>query len=134
MKAILLPIHPKWAAMIYAGVKRYELRKNEPRDEEFLRQPARPVFLCETGTGLVTGTCTFEAATRCTEAADAAFYSTVPVEQVLDYGTGRDGKYHLWRISEAGRLSLPAPVTLFGVDKVPQGWRYVTVGEDGAPG
>lgn len=128
MKGILLAIRPNWSAMIYAGVKRYELRKNEPGDCEFLRQASRPIYLYESGTGLVTGMCNFEAATRCSEASDAAFYSTVPPEQVVRYGPGRDGKYHLWRVSGAGRFSTPMPVSMFGISRAPQSWCYVEVG------
>ena len=128
MKGILLAIRPNWSAMIYVGVKRYELRKNEPRDKEFLRQIDKPIYIYETGIGLVTGMCAFEAATVCTKASDAAFYSTVPPEQVVQYGPGRDGKYHLWRVSGAGRFSTPLPVTLFGLARAPQSWCYVEVG------
>ena len=125
MKGILLPVHPQWSAMIYAGVKRYELRKNEPRDKAFLRQTERPVYLYETGTGLVTGMCFFEAARVCEMATEASFYSCVPTERVLKYGTGRDNKYHLWLVSDAGRFGTPLPVTLFGVSRAPQSWCYV---------
>jgi len=128
VKGIMLAIRPNWASMIYAGVKRNELRKSEPRDKEFLRQPERPIYLYETGTGLITGMCNFEAATVCTKASDAAFYSTVPPERVLQYGPGRDGKYHLWSVSGAGRFSTPLPVSLFGISRAPQSWCYVEVG------
>lgn len=127
MKGILLAVHPQWAAMIYAGVKPYELRKNEPRDKEFLLQNEKPVYLYETGTGLVTGMCSFETATVCDMATEASFYSKVPTERVLKYGTGRDDKYHLWRVSGAGRFSTPLTVTSFGLARAPQSWCYVEV-------
>lgn len=128
MKGILLAVRPNWSAMIYAGVKRYELRKNEPRDKGFLRQIDKPIYIYETGTGLVTGMCAFEAARGCEMATEASFYSKVPTERVLKYGPGADGKYHLWRVSGAGRFSTPLPVTLFGLARAPQSWCYVEVG------
>ncbi len=133
MKGILLPVKKVWTDMIYAGDKRYELRKNEPRDREFLAQPERPIYLYEVGVGFVTGMCSFEAATRCAKAEEAGFYAKVSPGWVLKYGTGRDGMYHLWRISDAARFSTPLPISMFGLRRVPQSWCYVEVGERAGP-
>lgn len=57
MKAILLSIKPYWAKKIYSGEKLVEVRKSTPSPMRVPYSPESPapVYLYESGTGLITG-------------------------------------------------------------------------------
>lgn len=123
-RAMLLPIHPKWAALIYEGVKTIEVRRG-------MRLSARhigmPVLLYETKpTGMVTGTARIQGFG--TGDADwilneCAGNSCLSREQLDAYAAGRS--LTGIRLMDARRFPQPVPLSELGVARPPQHYQYI---------
>ena len=123
-RAILMPIHPNWANLIYKGEKTVEVRRRfNPAAEGMtvLFYETRPV-------GMVTG----RATVACVEAAtvgdllDEAMetHTRIPRPDLLKYanGTTRLAAIHL---ADAHRFERPLPLSDLGVGLAPQNYRYI---------
>lgn len=143
MQGILISVRHKWAEKIYRKEKLFELRKTAPRCAEFLAQPWRPVYIYEPEKRAVTGVAGFggEVSSRAAERI-AMLPLSLSEEAVNDYGPGRDGLYHAWRLEGAERYLDPFPLWEFfdprsfphvegsisqrNIPKrPPQSWRYI---------
>ena len=123
-RAILLPIHPNWANLIYEGRKTVEVRRRfNPTvgGMTVLFYETRPV-------GMVTGRATVarvEAATV-SDLLDEAMetHTRIPRPDLLKYANGvaRLSAIHL---ADARRFERPFPLSDLGVGLAPQNYRYV---------
>lgn len=123
-RAILLPIHPNWANLIYEGRKTVEVRRRfNPTAEGMtvLFYETRPV-------GMVTGRAVIARVEPATvgDLLDEAMetHTRIPRPDLLKYanGTTRLAAIHL---IDARRFTRPFPLSDLGVGLAPQNYRYV---------
>lgn len=132
-KAILMSIHPKWAAKIYAGEKTIEWRKSFPIKCWF---GGMKIFLYETRPiGKITG---------CFELRDVSTYNKneyeckfirkdyvekngcLSIEELNKY-QGNSKRLFAWCVMNALRYEKPLNLASFGLNRPPQSWQYVEV-------
>ena len=129
MKAILMSIKPEYGYKILHGEKTVELRKTVPRDLEFMHgKGGRLVYLYFTGTGMVLGCFYLDYDVEVGPLGDLkrlAKAAALSMDELIAYGTGRDGAYHGWKVKEPGTFVTPIPLSAFGLKRPPQSWCYV---------
>lgn len=123
-RAILLPIHPNWANLIYEGRKTVEVRRRfNPTAEGMtvLFYETRPV-------GMVTGRAVIARVEPATvdDLLDETMetHTRIPRPDLLKYanGTTRLAAIHL---IDARRFTRPFPLSDLGVGLAPQNYRYI---------
>lgn len=124
MTAVLPPIHPGWADLIYAGAKTVEVRRRfNPKTEGMtvLFYETRPV-------GMVTG-CAVIAAVRPTPVGELPCgtmtrRTRIPRPELLGYA---DGAMRIAAIGlkDARRFDGPLRLSELGIGRAPQNYRYV---------
>lgn len=123
-RAILLPIHPNWANLIYKGEKTVEVRRRfNPTAEGMtvLFYETRPV-------GMVTGQAVITRVEPATVGdlldETMATHTRIPRPDLLKYanGTTRLSAIHL---IDARRFTRPFPLSDLGVGLAPQNYRYI---------
>ena len=123
-RAILIPIHPNWANLIYKGEKTVEVRRRfNPTAEGMtvLFYETRPV-------GMVTGQAVITRVEPATVGdlldETMATHTRIPRPDLLKYanGTTRLSAIHL---IDARRFTRPFPLSDLGVGLAPQNYRYI---------
>ena len=123
-RVLLLPIHPKWANLIYKGEKTVEVR----RRFNLTMEGATILFYETLPVGMVTGRATVtrvEAATVSDLLDEAMETRTcIPRPDLLEYANGvaRLSAIHL---ADAHRFERPLPLSDLGVGIAPQNYRYI---------
>lgn len=123
-RAILLPIHPNWANLIYAGEKTVEVRRRfNPTAEGMvvLFYETRPVGMV-TGRAVITR---IEAATVGDLLGEAMeTHTRIPRPDLLKYANGVTQLTAI-HLTDAKRFKQPLPLSDLGVGIAPQNYRYI---------
>ncbi len=124
MKDVLLSIKPKYAAMIYAGQKLVEFRRSLP----YSAKEWRRFYIYETSpVQMVTGWAYVSYVTAATVPLIWRVFQHEGGISYKDYSRYMAGKSEAWalEISNFYRFAEPLPLSSFGIDRPPQGWRYI---------
>ena len=119
MKCIILPVKPRWAQKIYSGEKVLEIRKSYPQ----CQYPV-PVYMAESGTGLVTGMFICPGVLHTANPETFTGPGCIGIEELLKYGPDKRGVYHGWAVEGATKFTVPYTIKQFGISRIPQSWRY----------
>ena len=128
MRAVLISIHPQYAAEIYAGTKEYELRKREPSV-----QPGTIMLIYESSPiMLVTGVVTYEG---CIDSEPWRIYHYLHDRIGIDhqsfmqyYRTSR--KAYAWILSNPRRFDVPFSLSVLGLKRPPQSYQFINIPDD----
>lgn len=126
---IILSIKPKWAELIYKGVKTIEWRKSAPT----VYRPGMRVYLYETSpickvTGYFEHQAFYLNINAKSGRIDKDFFKLiqdgcVPPKELATYqDTASSVKG--WQVRNAQKLELPMDLADFGVTRAPQSWCY----------
>ena len=123
-RAILIPIHPNWANLIYKGEKTVEVRRRfNPTVEGMtvLFYETRPV-------GMVTGRAVIARVESATvgDLLDEAMetHTRIPRPDLLKYANGVTQLTAI-HLTDAKRFDRPLPLSDLGVGLAPQNYRYI---------
>ena len=131
MITVILTVKPKYARLIYAGTKPYELRKDYP---QWVRTHpgAFRVLICESGTGgEITGEFTCPGVVGLNKRIILPFLQKnegrlgVTTEQAPDYADGKP--LYAWCIEAPKLYTEDKVITVqdYGLRRAPQSWCYV---------
>ena len=128
MKEIVISINPEWVEKIFQLRKTWELRTTKP----MCPTPFR-CFIYKTGNGGVVGefTCDqieYERSDKLTK--DWLKDTEVSLDEAKAYSADRIVLYK-WRIRSIVEYPSPRPLSLYGLDRPPQGWCYAKGSDPG---
>ena len=130
-RAILLPIHPNWANLIYEGRKTVEVRRRfnpTVEDTTVLFYETQPV-------GMVTGQAVITRVEPATvgDLLDEAMetHTCIPRPDLLKYANGAT-QLSAIHLADAHRFKQPLPLSDLGVGLAPQNYRYIEWEESNA--
>lgn len=125
MRAVLISIHPQYAAEIYAGTKKFELRKRVPK----VSIGTLCLIYETTPVTRVTGCFRFGSAiTFRVHDADPLFIHAcrVTTEAFYHYYEGREFGYAI-TIHQPCQFSPTYPLSTFGLTRPPQSYQFVNL-------
>jgi len=127
MTEILISIQPKWVEKIMDLSKRWEMRKNRPKQD-----PPFRCFIYKTEGGGVVGEFVCDDIQYVSQEM-LSDQSTIKgfilnevqlsAEEALAYMDGKAA--YIWRIRSLVDYPEPKPLSLYGLDRPPQSWCYV---------
>ena len=126
---IIITLPTSLANLIYEGNKRIEVRKTWPKEFDLKKDV---VYICEKGTGLVTGMFTIKAKgiSNSPELVWKNYKDIICVKKEWFMKYLKDCNHiNLWYIKQADKFDNPYSLQqVFGVNKAPQSYCYTNVG------
>lgn len=126
---IVITLPSELAHLIYEGTKTIEVRKNFPK----LFDPINDVvYVCEKGTGKVTGMFTIDAkgVTNSPNMLWNNYAQSIAIDKkwLMKYAENAE-KLYLWHIKNAEQFPEQYPLmSVFGIEKAPQSYAYTAAG------
>lgn len=123
MRIVIASIKPKYAELIYSGLKTVEVRKTIPHPLGGWGNGPLAVLWYESGTGHVTGQSTMIGG----QITRDEFIGTtcLTAEELSSYGTNKSGWFNGWSLKDALKFTAPVPLSVFGLSRPPQSWQYL---------
>lgn len=117
MVTIIAALHEKWWEKMKAGEKLLEIRKTRPKEPGPFR-----VLVYITGTGCIYGQFTCPIVLEVKNYEDIVEKSRVPLDKLHEYGAGKP--LAGWVVHDVVEYVTPHPLSLYGLTRPPQSWRY----------